>query len=143
MAYLDGFGAEGDHLRNRFNTLWVSGSPSTARTEIAWGNVNFTPPESASWVRFTVSHSGASLASVGTSPLHRYDGNVLIEVFAPANTGEGDIDALCDAAEAIFRDYRTQQGLRFDSPYTLNMGESGGWYKKDVMCPFVRDTVFS
>jgi len=142
MTYLQGFGPEGDHLRDRFDTQWVTGGQQ--RTEVAWPNVSFTPPEGEPWVRFAVRHSGGQLASIGTSPMHRYTGMVIVEVFVPTGTGDGDIDDLCDAAEAIFRDYRTQQGLRFDSPYTLDMGETGGgWYKKDVMCPFTRDTIFS
>ena len=145
MAYLQGFGPEGDFLRNRFSAQWVDGSPSAARTVIAWGNVNFTPPEAA-WVRFNVVHfPDGEIASFGSpgSNLRRIDGTVMVEVFSPVNVGEGAADILCDAAAAVYRDVRTQQGLRFGEPSTTNVGPQGGWYKKDVLVPFVRDTVFT
>ncbi len=145
MAYLQGFGPEGDFLRNRFSAQWVDGSPSAARTVIAWGNVNFTPPEAA-WVRFNVHHFPvAEIASLGApgANLRRIDGTVMVEVFVPVNQGEGVVDDHCDAAAAIYRDLTSQQGLRFGEPSVVNVGPLDGWYKKDVLVPFVRDTVFT
>lgn len=139
MAYLQGFGPEGDYLRARFRTQWDT------RTQVAWGNKNFTKPDGAAWVRFSVQHAGAEAASVGApgSNLKRHDGTVIIEIFVPKNQGEGALDDHCDTAAAIFRDHTSQQGLRFREPYTVNVGETGGWYKRNVLVPFVRDTVFT
>lgn len=141
MAFLQGFGPEGDYIRGRFKDEWVSGG--SARTAIAWGNKKFTKPNKEAWVRFSIGHSGAEQASVGDDPLHRHDGMVMIEVFVPLDDGEGAMDDLCDAAGAVFRDHRDQQGLRFRTPSVVNVGPTDTWFKKDVLIPFVRDTVFS
>jgi len=145
MAYLQGFGPEGDFLRGRFNTLWIDGSPSAARTPVAWGNSNFTPTDAA-WVRFNVDHFPvAEIASVGApgANLRRIDGTVIIEIFVPINIGEGALDDYADLAAIVFRDVTSQQGLRFGEPSMVNVGPRDGWYKKDVLVPFVRDTVFT
>lgn len=154
MAFLQGFGPEGDYLRGRFATGWKStrsytdaqmGLTSDASDRrVAWGNKNFTPPEGADWVRFGVRHSGADPASVGSDPMHRHDGTVVVELFVREDTGEGTADDWADDVCDIYRDLRTQQGLRFSTPYVVDVGpQEGGWYKKDVLVPFVRDTVFT
>ena len=75
--------------------------------------------------------------------MHRHDGLIIIEVFAPRHTGEGNIDDYCDDAAAIFRDFAGQQGLRLRSPYVVDVGQFEGWHKKDVLIPFTRDTIFT
>ena len=137
MAYLQGYGPEGNYLASRFDTQWAG------RTEIAWGNKNFTKPSGKAWVRFTVRHSGADRMNPGPDPIRRHDGMVVLEVFAPEDQGEGPVDDLCDAAAAIYRDHTQQQGLRFRTPHVVNVGPEGSWYRKNVLIPFVRDTVFS
>lgn len=136
MAYLDGFGAEGDYLRNRFDSQWGS------TTDIAWGNMAYTPGDDP-WVRFSVTHSGADRMNPGTNPIRRHDGMVQVEVFVPLNDGEDEVDDYCDRAAEIFRDHTSQQGLRFRSPYVVTVGRNGKWFKKDVLIPFVRDVIHS
>ncbi|MCR4375333.1 MAG: DUF4128 domain-containing protein [Acidobacteria bacterium] len=155
MAYLQGFGPEGDYLRSRFSTQWKTArsytdaqmGTTTDKTDVrvAWGNKNFTPPDNVPWVRVGIQHSGADPASVGdaSAAMHRHDGMVIVEVFVPLDAGEGDIDDLCDDVADIFRDHSAQQGLRLRSPYTVTVGQTGAWYKKNVLIPFVRDTVFT
>ena len=140
MAYLQGFGPEGDYLRDLFDTQWADATP------IAWGNAQFTPPDAAAWVRFNVHHfPDAEIASFGApgANLRRIDGTVIVEVFVPMNSGEGVLDDLCDDVAAIYRDHTDQQGLRFGEPSMTNVGPQDGWFKKDVLSPFVRDTVFT
>ena len=155
MTYLQGFGPEGDYIRGRFATEWQTLRSYTDaqmgktidRTDVrvVWGNRTTNPPDNDLWVRVNVRHSGAEPASVGDSSaaMHRHDGMIVVEVFAPIGEGEDTIEGYCDDVAAIFRDYRDQQGLRFRSPYTVNVGEVGAWYKRDVLIPFVRDTVFT
>lgn len=147
MAYLQGTGAEGDYIANRFDVQWKAkrGYTDTEMDQhVAWPNVAFEPPDHAPWVRITVRQSGADQASIGDNPLHRHDGMVVIEVFVPRGTGEDTLDTYCDDAADIFRDHTGQQGLRFRSPYAVPVGNvEGGWYKKDVLIPFTRDTVFT
>lgn len=153
MAYLQGFGPEGDYIRGRFASQWKAArsytdaqmGTTTDKTDVrvAWGNKNFTPPDNVAWVRVGIQHSGADPASVGTNPMHRHDGMVIVEVFVPLDAGEGDLDDLCDDVADIFRDHTAQQGLRFRTPYPASIGQVGAWYKRDVLIPFVRDTVFT
>jgi hypothetical protein len=155
MTYLQGFGPEGDYIRARFSTQWKTlrsytdaqmGTTDDKRdVRVVWGNKTTTPPDESPWVRVNIRHAGADPASVGdsTAAMHRHDGMVVVEVFAPIDEGEGTVDAYCDDVAGIFRDYRAQQGLRFRSPYTINVGQTGAWFKKDVLIPFQRDTVFT
>jgi len=155
MAYLQGFGPEGDYLRGRFYTQWKTARSYTdaqmgvtsdrSDVRVAWGNKNTEPPNDVPWVRFNVRHSGADPASVGDSAraMHRHDGMVIVEVFVPLDSGEGTVDEYCDTVAGIYRNHTSQQGLRFRSPFTVNVGQSGAWYKRNVLIPFVRDTVFT
>ena len=97
-------------------------------------------------MRFSVDHFPvAEIASVGApgANLRRIDGTVIIEIFVPMNIGEGALDDYADLAAIVFRDVTSQQGLRFGEPSMVNVGPRDGWYKKDVLVPFVRDTVFT
>lgn len=144
MAWLAGFGAEGDWIRSRFDTEWKSKRSYTDAQmdeRVAWGNTDFTPPNNTAWVRFRIRHEFSERASLGPDPLHRYDGTVVVEVFVPRGEGEGTIDDLVDDVADIYRDNRDQQGLRFYTPRTVLIGEEGAWYRKNVLIPFQRDTV--
>lgn len=136
MGYLQGYGAEADYLRNLFNGWWA--------TQIAWPNVRFTPPVNAAWVRFRILPGPARIASVGArANLRRHEGTIVVEVFVPKNDGEGAAEGYCDQVADLFRIHTRQQGLRFSEPYMAGVSETGPWYKRDVLVPFTRDTVFS
>ena len=126
--------AEAQWVRDRLAT-WTA-------TPIQWPNAPGATPE-GSYIRPWVRRSGGEQASLGDGPMDRFDGMVVVEVFTPAMTGTQQSETLCDALEALFRRARTV-GLTFFTPYTVAVGDTGdGWYKADVICPFVRDTVFT
>jgi hypothetical protein len=140
-------------IDGEFETGWG------ATTPISWPNVRFDKPAGAPWVSCTVGEApGAVRASLGSTPLHRYFGNVTIQVFTPAErTGSADVGGagaareLAGQAAAIFRTAtgqgkqieRGQSGLiTFGAPGFDPRGADGlGWYQINVMVPYHRDAV--
>lgn len=134
MSYED----EGVFIRSRFNSEWAG------RTQVAYPNVPFSKPNAA-WVRLGVNGSGADAVSVGDPDAIRYrhDGMVIVEVFTPVQSGDGESRELCDAAAAVFRGVKdAATKLRFRAPYRIEVGVVDGWFKADVLCPFERDTIY-
>lgn len=150
MSGLQGYAAAAAWIRQRLLTGWTI--DDELRTPIAWDNMPFSPPEPAEpYIRPTIRHDVAETASIGapTSVQHRFPGTLIIEVLTPQMTHTAANEALCDLLEALFR-HVSDSGIRFYTPYTLRTGEAqdqgesaGGWFKQDVMCPFVRDTIFT
>jgi hypothetical protein len=155
---LQGFEDEGLWLRNRFWSSWVDpDDPGELRTPVAMegeaspdtvdGSGNPVP-----WVRFTVQSVNATQSELGIDGAHRYSGVVVIEIFVPPLRGTRAAAKLADAAVGIFRNARGPR-LRFGSPNALptqqigiqeqdQQAGAGKWLKRDVLCPFERDTVF-
>lgn len=138
---LQGYEAEAAWIRSRINTLWVIGA--NPRTPIAWDNVSFAKKNpQAAWIRVSIRHSGAGQAEISTNPMYRHDGVVVVEVFTPGMKGDSESNTLCDHVGAMFRGV-TGPGIRFRPPYPIRVGDTDGWFKQDVICPFTRDTIFT
>lgn len=144
MSGLQGFAAEGAWIRQRLTDGWVKEQgPPAPLTPISWDNAAFDPPDPpAPYLRYSVQHSDGRQASVGPRPMERHDGMVVLEIFVPAGSQTAVLDALCDRAAEIFRGARAA-GLRFYTPRAVRVGGSGSWFRKNVLCPFQRDTVFT
>lgn len=130
------FATEANAIRSRFSTEWG------ATTSIAWPNVAFTPTTGTAWVRLSILPSGADQAEIGVagSRTFRHDGTVLIEVFVPENSGDGQARTYAEQAAAIFRGV-TAGGVRYGAPHTVTNGNDGaGWFVVSVWCPYMRDT---
>lgn len=134
---LQGYAAERAWVTARVDALWQDATP------IAWENLAFDPPKDTPWIRVSVTSDDVRYASMGDNPIHRHDGMVIIEVFTQPHTGTGQSDALCDLAIAMFRGVQ-EKGVKFlPPPRKQVVGTRNGWYKQDVLCPFIRDTIFT
>ena len=146
MSGLQGVGPTAAWFRARVNTLWVNGA--NPRTTIAWDNTSFTPPNPPDpWIRPSIIETGGEQATFGTGATamqYRFDGMVTIEVFTPATEGDGENQTLCDHAATMFRGV-SASGLRFLAPpFVVRVGiVDDVWFKQDVMCPFIRDTIYT
>jgi len=131
------FEAEASFIRSHFNNLWAG------RTAVAWDNVPFSKPDAA-WVRLSVNRDGAARRELGSTATRRFIGTTLVEVFTQANTGTAENDELCEVVASIFRDVTdADTHIHFGEPEVLSVGNSDGWFKQDVLCPFARDTVYT
>ena len=118
------------------NTAFYAGWGST--TPIAWGNVPFTPPDSNSWVRFTVRVGDSDQTSLGPEGCRRFqrNGRVFVQIFTfEAEQGTTLGTALVDSVLSIM------EGKNFSSIYTLaadvtGIGPDGKWYQTNVSIPF-------
>lgn len=134
MSYAD----EAAAIRSRFNTEWAAATP------VAMPNVAFTPPNDASWVRLTILTAGAEEAALssGGTQRYRHDGTISVQVFVPANSGDGVARTLAEQACAIFRG-ETFSGVRCGAPFVTEAGNDGnGWYSLVVWVPYFRDSLF-
>jgi len=127
-------------LRARFETQWASA------TDIAWPNVEFTPPDDDDWVRFVISDTGAFQASMGDpgNNIHRHTGVVTIMIFTRLGLGDEAGLEYADLATAIFRGWEdAATGLRFREPPFVRQvpGQAHKWYHINVLCPYERDSL--
>lgn len=130
------YASEAAAIRTRFNTEWASATP------IAWPNVTFTPPSGEPWVRLSILPAGADQTTMGNvgSATFWYDGTVNVQVFTPANEGDGEARTLAEQVCAIFRSVEAG-GIIYDTPYTTPIGNDGsGWFGINVWAPYRRET---
>jgi hypothetical protein len=145
-TFIDACGA----IESMFQTGWAAATP------IEWPNTRFEPTPGAPYVSVMVAEAPGTLtASLGTTPLIRYFGEVIIRVFTPEvrtgtgdTTGPGQARQLAGNAAALFRN-ATGQGKQIET------GESGeitfrkpsfppgeiraGWYSVQVVVPYLRN----
>jgi len=108
--------------------------------DIAWENVTFTPPNGEPWVRLTIREGEASLPAFGGgSNVYRHPGTVIVQVFTPDGTGDGQAREIADSVADIFRGKRLSGVRFFDAPYINTVGTDGAWFQINVTMPFEYD----
>ena len=145
--------AERKAIGTLFNTGWGSTTP------ISYQNRDFSPPEGSEWVRLTINPADSFRIELGTGLKHeRTVGIVQVQVFVPANTGDGRSTELGDMVADIFRDQQvdlldpsdgvTVMGrIIFRTPTLRPIGVDtrlemkGLFYQMNVSVPYVRDSV--
>ncbi len=131
-----------------FNDNWVTGSPPTQLTPVAWPGFPFTVPLDAQGkpkdhVRIFVSSGEANQISIGAPSANRFrhPGMVTLKIFTRAGLGEMPAKELADTFCDIFRN-QTVSGIRFKAPYSVTIGTSDdGFYQINAFCPFERDSL--
>lgn len=115
-------------LTQRMYDLWVD-SP------VAWQN---STPFSGSdpWVRFSFFSGAVEKTSVGNDVNHyRLTGQVVVQVFVPEGSGDGESDRLKWAVVDVFRGFRSG-GLSCLDPEFQTVGAFDGWFQVNVKIPF-------
>lgn len=138
--------SEFDECRQACSGLFATGwrMPDTSlRTRIEWPNgETMAPNGDEKWVRFTLQSGDARRISVGNPGRFRRIGRVIVQVFVPLNTGDGEAIRLADRVADIYRDQTitTASGaVRFAAPSLREIGVSDMWYQVNTICPFTRD----
>ncbi len=112
--------------------VWYEGAP-------------FDPPKTG-YVRLTILGGDGAQISTGASPLHRYAGVIMIDVFMPEETGTATGWAHCDTIEAIFRKVQFSAGnsgtILCRTPSARTLPAESGWQPFQVSVPFQRDRIF-
>ena len=127
-------------LSARFAAEWPSVEPAVA---VRWPGDPTPPPAAAPWLRFAVvpvSARAVGLVQDGRR-LHRHDGLVTIDVFAPPGEGRARLLELADRAAAILRGW-SEPHLRCGAPALSVDAAAEGWARASLAVPFARDTLF-
>jgi Bacteriophage related domain of unknown function len=77
-----------------------------ATTVIAWPNVPFTPPATASWLKVDFIWGQGSVMTKGAGGLDLVTGVLQLAIFSPKDTGDGASDALAESARAMVNRFR-------------------------------------
>lgn len=92
------------------------------------------------WARITVLPGSSAQASIGSSPLHRTDSVLSVQLFAQLNRGSGGVGTLAGKVQRKFRSLLVG-GLTFRSPSVRRVGRSGEYWQVNVSCPFYHEEI--
>lgn len=131
-------------IESRFAAAWDDTTP------IAFEAVKFeipTPPSPLAWVAIYVREGGGLQASMNAAPLHRFFGQIAVNVFTPQNVGAGDGAVLADAVSTIFRRAVFSLGssgqIVCGTPTATPLGiDPAGWFQHNVATPYTRNVYF-
>lgn len=95
----------------------------------------FNPPTEDDWVRLVVRHSGRAQESLGGIGHRKFEsvGSVIVQCFAPLDTGAKGADTLATAVRAIFEGKTlSPEQIRFTSAVVTEIGATDAWYQTNV-----------
>jgi hypothetical protein len=105
-------------------------------------NVNETRPTNAAWARFSVRMADSHTADV-TATWERNIGQIMFQVFSPANTGARTAQKWRDKIAAMFNEKRLETEddgvLHCRRARMVYAGIEGGWTMHNVIVPFSHD----
>lgn len=132
------YASERAAIEGRFQTLWVTGSPSSARTPVGYDGHPFTPTNGS--VRLTIRNGGAEQMSFGApgTNIARHVGVIFLEFYTEGGKGSAASRALEDAAEAIFIS-QVFGGVRCRVPYISGESEEQPFLVRTMAIPYERD----
>lgn len=104
------------------------------------------PPQGIGYVRFTVLDAKAQQIEMGspTSNTNRVYGSLILQIFAPADVGDGSALGLADVLGKLYQqksfNFPDLSGMvRMRNPVVKAVGNSGVYYQVNVVIPFHRD----
>lgn len=105
-------------------------------TPIAWPN---TPPLTASnapWVRFSVIPFSRTWPTTPAGTKRVIDGEIVVQVFVPSGSGDGQAATLADAIGSLFGKYGAG-GVQCHEPKApVVVGDMDGWYQINAIIPW-------
>ena len=118
-----------------FNTKW------NGLTDIAWPDVDFTPPDDT-WVRFDMKNNVGAQSSMGAPTANRFRrlGIVTIQVFQKEGRGGVDARTKADVAVNAFMD-NDLSGFEFFNVNARAIGNFNGWYQWNVTAEYQYDII--
>lgn len=105
-------------------------------TPIAWPNM---PPMTASnvpWVRFSVIPFSRTWPTSPAGTKRVMDGEVVVQVFVPSGSGDGQAATMADAIGTLFSKYGAG-GVQCHEPKApVVVGDVDGWYQINAIIPW-------
>ena len=105
-------------------------------TPIAWPN---TPPLTASnapWVRFSVIPFSRTWPTTPAGTNRVMDGEIVVQVFVPSGSGDGQAATMADAIGTLFGKY-VAGGVQCHEPKApVVVGDMDGWYQINAIIPW-------
>lgn len=125
-------------IRKFFDTTWSNA------TEIAYPDLEFTPPDDKTWVRFDVRENAGNQVSIGSPSANRFRhfGIVTVQIFQPLGQGSKDARAKTVLAINAFQGQTTANGAVFSEVTGRQIGNDGnGFYQINVLASFYYDEI--
>ena len=136
-----GFAAERKAIEERFLTQWALSTKSAVVT--LFENSAISPPTEEPFVALYIRSGAGQQISLGSSPLDRYDGLIIVQVFVPEETGTQEAREIADVVETIFKRQSFSSGagglIRCRLAALDPMGNKAGWLQSNVSIPYQRD----
>jgi len=134
--------AHWDHARiaveKRLNDNWM-----TTPIRFWSSNAPFNVPATAYIALMVEEFDGRQITLGGTPQLHRYAGQITIQVLVPERTGASVALGYCDTLDDLFRraqfSYSNSGLITCRTPQRRDVGVTQGWYQVNLVIPYQRD----
>lgn len=102
-------------------------------TPIAWPNTQPLTASNAPWVRFSVIPFGRHWPTTPAGTKRIMDGEIVVQVFVPSGSGDGQAATLADAIGTLFNKYAAS-GVQCHEPKApVVVGDMDGWYQVNAI----------
>ena len=91
------FAKERQSIESRLNANWKA-------TPVAYDNVAFDPPNDSEWIRLNILNGESGYRAINNEKRHL--GLIVIQCFAPINTGTSTLRGYADSLIGIFEDQK-------------------------------------
>jgi len=134
-----GHSADASTIRQRFDAQWPIEQPTITHT---FGDVETTPPETVAWVRLNILSGAQTQVSMGKLRRFRRVGVVVVQIFVPAGSGDGEAREYADSVAEVFQG-RTINGVIFRGTGLTRVGISGAWVQYNASTPYQADDLIA
>ncbi len=127
-------------LESTFATAWANTTP------VAYDNAPFKQPADGRFVRVTMVRGDSEQLNLGSVKGERQHGVMMIQIFAPKNTGTATAEDLADQAAEIFRMKQFMQDpvtVNCRNPKQNQVGSRADFYQLNLVVPFEADGFFN
>jgi|TARA_Y100000114_G_C11565104_1_gene233645 hypothetical protein len=137
------FADERKAIESRLSTNWTT-------TTIQFENVPFKKPDNNTYIAMFILNGSAEqidMSGSATTDKHRHIGNIIIQIFVPADTGTNTARSYADSLATIFRAVQFSAGssgtILCRTPTITRVGVSEGILQTNLDIPFQRDVTYS
>ena len=123
------FASERQAIESQLTDNWTT-------TTIAYENVAFTPPNASEWIKLNILNGASGYRAIDSKERHR--GAIVIQCFAPINTGTNTLRAHADALISIFQ-HQTFNNIVCGLASVAAAQPSDTAYQINVTIPYWRD----
>lgn len=127
-------------IEARFQTQFAAERPTVP---IRFDNVRGAEPETEPFVSLTIIEGTGHQDTSGSTPLLRYEGEIVVAIFVPEREGTIEASQIADDVDAIFRrasfSFGSSGRILCYVPSRVRIGvDEGGFYQLQVRTPYQR-----